>query len=131
MNAGTKSTIKLLGCLALLGMVYILSIAFWLKQFAPAPGVTDYLGLKHQGVPLTEARRVTHPAGHVCLFGDIDSVMWTLPSGPPAYLFDSSGALVDYTHDVGDSTKFQNVYQVHHGPIVPISEIEREFGIDP
>jgi hypothetical protein len=31
-----------------------------------------------------------------------------LPSGPPAYIFDSSGDLVDWTPDLGDDPKFHS-----------------------
>jgi hypothetical protein len=30
----------------------------------------------------------------------------TIPSGPPCYVFDSSGRLVDWTGDVGDDSRF-------------------------
>lgn len=76
---------------------------------------------------MTRATRISHPADHICVFGDVNSVMWTVPSGPPAYLFDTSGRLVDYTLDVGDSTKFQHVYRVHSGTKMTMVEVEALF----
>lgn len=120
-----------MGGLAILFVLYCLSCVLWLNRFAPDSGVVDYDGLKKQGVPLTVARRVVNPPEHICLFGDVNSVMWTLPSGPPAYLIDSSGRLVDFTHDVGDSTKFQRDYRVFDSPAIPMATIERELGAAP
>jgi hypothetical protein len=131
METSIKSTIRTLAVFAIFFVMYCLSCMFWLKRFAPAPGVVDYDGLKKQGVPVTAARRVVNPPDHLCLFGDIKSVMWTLPSGPPAYLIDSSGKLVDFTSDVGDSTKFQREYRVFDSPTVPLATIERELGMAP
>ena len=33
------------------------------------------------------------------------------PSGPPVYVFDSGGALVDWTHDSGDDGAFQSIWE--------------------
>lgn len=80
---------------------------------------------------MTEATRISNPADRICVFGDVNSVLWTLPSGPPAYLFDLSGKLVDHTLDVGDSTKFQEVYLVYSGTRMTIAEVEAQFESTP
>lgn len=112
-------------------LLYCLACGLWLKRFAPDPGVSDYAGLKNQGVPLTSARRLSTPPDHICVFGNVQSVSWTIPSGPPAYLFDPSGRLIDYTLDVGDSPKFQSDYGVYTGHKVPLATVERQFGVSP
>jgi hypothetical protein len=80
---------------------------------------------------MTEAVRISNPVDHICVFGDVNSVMWTLPSGPSAYLFDQSGRLVDFTLDVGDSIKFQYDYMVYSGAKVTIAEVEAQFQVVP
>lgn len=37
---------------------------------------------------------------------------WTLPSGPPCYVFDDAGNLVDWTADVGDSGEFRRRWPI-------------------
>ena len=69
--------------------------------------------------------RVANPANHVVVFGT--AALWTLPSGPPAYLFDESGRLVDFTCDVGDSTTFQDDYNVFSGIEVDIQTLDNLF----
>lgn len=127
MKAGTKSFLKSSAILMLVFVSYCAAAAIYRSSFSPDEGVDTFAGLKMQNVPLTEARRISNPAGHICIFGDVDSVMWTLPSGPPAYLFDDSGRLVDFTLDVGDSTKFQDEYSVYSGTKVTLAEVEAQF----
>ena len=131
MKPGTKSFLKTSAVLALFFFGYCLAIVIFQSRFAPNEGVDTFAELKAQGVPMTKAIRIANPADHVCVFGDIDSVMWTIPSGPPAYLFDGSGALVDYTLDVGDSTKFQKEYEVYSGKSISIDQVESEFAANP
>lgn len=40
---------------------------------------------------------------------------WTLPSGPPCYIFDDAGNLVDWTADLGDSGEFQQRWPISAG----------------
>ena len=70
--------------------------------------------------------RIASPPGHICVFGEL-APLWTLPSGPPAYLFDASGRLADSTADVGDSTKFQDDYGVYRGTTIELSELSLTF----
>ena len=129
MKPGTKSFIKIAVVLVLVFAAYCVATVAYRSTFAPDDAVDNYSELKLQGVPMTKARRISNPPSHICIFGDINSVMWTLPSGPPAYLFDSSGKLVDYTLDVGDSTKFQYDYSVYSGEELTIAEAEDIFKV--
>ncbi|MCA9047877.1 MAG: hypothetical protein KDA89_04070 [Planctomycetaceae bacterium] len=70
---------------------------------------------------------MTNPSNHFIIFGDATAAVWTLPSGPPAYLFDESGHLVDFTCDVGDSATFQNDYDVYFGIEVDIRTLDERF----
>lgn len=112
-------------------IAYFAAVGIHRASFAPNEGVDTFEELKSQGIPMTGARRVSNPAGHICVFGDVNSVMWTLPSGPPAYLFDRSGKLVDFTLDVGDSTKFQSEYLVYSGAVISLAEAETQFKAAP
>ena len=42
---------------------------------------------------------------YLIVFGPLTGL---LPSGPPAYVFDSSGALVDWARDSGDNGEFES-----------------------
>jgi len=123
-----KSFLKAVLILGTLFVAYcVAASSFLLSTFAPDEGVDSFAKLKEQGVPWTKARRVSNPPNHICVFGDIGVTMWTLPSGPPAYLFDASGRLIDFTVDVGDSTKFQSEYLVFEGTELSIAEVETLF----
>lgn len=39
--------------------------------------------------------------------GTLDDYGWALPSGPPAYVFDSKGKLIDWSGDTGDDPGFR------------------------
>lgn len=111
---------------------------FWLYarvrhqvKLAPAAGVRTFSDLKAQGVPLTRAVELPGGAGEVCVFGDLEAVQWTLPSGPPAYRFDAAGRLLDFTHDVGDSTLFQVQYKVSTGVPIPMADLPARFAKHP
>lgn len=100
---------------------------WYLRRFAPQENVRTFAQLQAQGVPMTRAVRVAQPEGFICVFGDLGKVRWTLPSGPPAYLFDPSGNLFAFTIDTGDSSKFQNEYKVDEGKEVALKELPEIF----
>lgn len=127
MARSKRKSIAMIAAMCILPLAYVVAAATYQSRFAPAPGVTTYMQLKAQGVPLHRAVRVTNPSNHVVVFGDPTAALWTLPSGPPAYLFNESGQLVDFTCDVGDSTTFQNDYNVYSGIEADIQAIERQF----
>lgn len=60
--------------------------------------------------PSTEHFAVTRTDGdeHLIAYGPNGAL---LPSGPSAYVFDSSGHLVDWSADVGDSPRFDEHWQ--------------------
>lgn len=127
MAKAKRKTIVTIALMCILPVAYIAAAGTYLSRFTPAPGVKTYTQLKAQGVPLTRAVRVTNPANHVIVFGE--TALWTLPSGPPAYLFNESGELVDSTCDVGDSTTFQYEYNVYSGLDVDLQTIDKQFSV--
>ena len=104
-NTGSKF-LKSSAILAVVLVAYCASAAIYRSSFAPKKGVKTFEELKSQNVPMTEASKISNPANHILIFGDVDSVRWTFPSGPPAYLFDQSGKLIDFTLDVGGGFNF-------------------------
>jgi len=131
MNAATKSALKSVAVLAAVLVAFCIAGFVHVTSFAPDDGVDTFAKLQAQRVPLKYATRIANPVDHICVFGDIDSVAWTIPSGPPAYLFDPSGKLVDFTLDVGDSSTFQDNYAVHAGIDMTIAEVAARFGTAP
>ena len=129
MKTGTKSFLKQLGLLACLFVGYVVAVAHYRGQFAPDEGVHTFKDLQDQGIPMTEAYRAADPPDHICVLGDVDRLLWTLPSGPPAYLFDASGNLVDFTLDIGDSTRFQSDYDLFTGDRLSLEEVEFVFHV--
>lgn len=43
---------------------------------------------------------------HIAVIGKPKPSLLSLPSGSPVYIFDSSGALVDWSRDIGDAPHF-------------------------
>ena len=116
-----------IGILCGVPLVYLFAVVSRRSQYAPANGVRTYSQLKDQGVSLVRAVRVASPRNHYCVFGNASEATWTLSSGPPAYLFDESGHLVDFTGDVGDSTTFLYSYKVYTGVEVDLESLEAQF----
>jgi hypothetical protein len=108
-------------------VVYVYATIRHFSIIAPSPEAKTYWDLKAQGVPLERAIRVPAPPNHICVFGEENAGWWTIPSGPPAYLFNESGKLIDSTYDVGDSSTFQDDYGIYSGTEVNISTVEQLF----
>jgi hypothetical protein len=130
-STAMKPATKLLLREALIVMLvfagYLFAAARFRSQFAPAPHVRTFTDLQRQGVPMTRAVRLPSGTGDVCVFGDVQPLLWTLPSGPPAYHFDASGRLTAFTLDVGDSTRFQEDYDTVHGTEIALSDLPSLF----
>ena len=126
----TKSnfrTIASIAAVCALLLAYVVAATVYQSRFAPAIGVRTYAQLKAQGVPIKRAVRVSNPANHIVVFGDPTAALWTLPSGPPAYLFDETGQLIDFTIDAGDSATFQEVYNIESGVEVRVQSLDILF----
>lgn len=111
--------------LLVLFFCYCAAVHYYRAQFAPAANVHTFDDLQRQGVPMTRAVMLPSLQGHVCVFGKV--LLWTLPSGPPAYHFDANGRLIDFTLDVGDSTLFQREYDIYRGKEIAIAELAARF----
>lgn len=60
---------------------------------------------------------------YVIAYGPLSGVF---PSGPPAYVFDSDGALVDWSKDIGDDSEFIKKWQSqrHGDKVLSRREVE-------
>lgn len=70
--------------------------------------------------PHSGIMRTKDGAEHLVIFGPLAGFA---PSGPPAYAFDRTGQLVDWTPDCGDSPRFEDRWHVAGARV----EIDREF----
>jgi hypothetical protein len=57
-------------------------------------------------------------------FGPVRAPL-ALPSGPPVYVFDTHGNLVDWILDTGDDSRFSNVWATHQGAEISIADFEK------
>jgi len=133
-----QSTKAVLGSLVGLAIIVISFAAYTVvglnervSKFAPGDAASTYWDLKEQGIPMIAAWRAPGQPGHYGVLAHDTYSRWYFSSGPPAYLFDRSGNLVDYTLDSGDSQKFQDDYGVYSGDELSISELEEIFPVAP
>jgi hypothetical protein len=89
-------------------------LAFWIyserksaSAVRPPEGATNlaaFLAARPQPIQI---RRFTHDGKmRVEVVGKPVASLLSLPSGPPAYIFNESGILVDWTSDLGDNPSF-------------------------
>ena len=55
---------------------------------------------------------------YVLVTGDVANVLLSLPSGPPVYIFDGGGGLIDWTPDLGDSPSFVKKWGGFEGAVI-------------
>jgi len=123
----TRGCLREFGLLVVLFFCYGMAACYHRSQFAPAADVHTFDDLRRQGVPMTRSVLLPSLQGHVCVYGDVKPLLWTLPSGPPAYHFDAQGRLIDFTLDIGDSTKFQQEYDTGHGKEIALADLQARF----
>ena len=51
-------------------------------------------------------RFTIHKQAQTYTLGMGPMLMWAMPEGPPAYVFDASGSLIEFTSDLGDDQAF-------------------------
>lgn len=121
----TRRVLRDIGLLSVLFVCYIAAVCHHMSRFAPAANAHTFADLQHQGLPMKRALSVPSLPGHVCVLGE--TTLWTLPSGPPAYHFDERGRLIDFTLDVGDSTRFQKNYDIYRGKEIKVADLPARF----
>jgi hypothetical protein len=116
-----QAAITVLVLIALFGG-WMLWVRSWYRSVQPA-GPTLAEHLDHRPAP-HECRVVVRDAHkHLALFGPIQALP-RFPSGPPVYIFDRAGQLVDWTPDVGDDEAFKRRWPgVFTGRAITLDEV--------
>ena len=77
------------------------------KAVRPPAGVTNLIAFLEARPQSAEIRKFVHNEKvHLEVIGEPFQSALSVPSGPPAYIFNESGALVDWCRDLGDQPSF-------------------------
>lgn len=98
----------------IVGAVFIGLFLFWMfdetrsrKAVIPPEGLTNLVSFLEGRTNVARVRQFTKDGrGYVEVFGHYPPSVLKLRSGPPTYVFDESGAMVDWTADRGDAPSF-------------------------
>ena len=91
-------------------------VLFWLhsenryrKAVRPPDGATNLTVFLRLRPDVEKIQSFTHSGKtYLEVFGRATNVGLSLPSGPPVYVFDESGTLVDWAADLGEASAFNN-----------------------
>ena len=73
----------------------------------PPPGATNLVAfLELQSQPYEICKFVYSGKTHLEVIGKPVILLFSPPSGPPAYIFDENGRIVDWCRDIGDNPSF-------------------------
>jgi len=103
------------------------------KEYVTPPGmvlVNDYFLQfgEPRSITAIELKSTTHC---VITWKTPPAIGLVLPSGPPGYLFDASGHLVDCCYDLGEiSSPWPKGVEGVNGKVVAVENFKREFGIN-
>src|SRR4051794_20209784 len=94
--------------------VIVFMIAAWVcagkkkaKTGFPPAGGKKLIGFLEARPPTESVCKFVHNGtGYVQVIGKPNVSPLSLPSGPPVYIFDETGVLVDWSRDIGDSPSF-------------------------
>src|SRR5437870_12907163 len=97
--------------IAIIAAVFVCLLAAWIysekksaKAVRPPAGVTNLVAfLEARPQPSKICKFVHKGRVHVEVVGKLIISPLSVPSGPPVYIFDETGALVDWTGDLGDN----------------------------
>lgn len=96
------------------GALLVCLLAVWIytekriaNELRPPEGVTNLVAFLEARPQPSKIRKFPHNGKtHIELIGKPVTSLTSLPSGPPAYVFDETGVLVDWTADRGDTPSF-------------------------
>ena len=100
--------------IAIIGVVVVCLLAAWIhseqkraEAVNPATGATNFVAFLAARPQFTEIRKFTfNEKAHLEIIGRPYISALSVPSGPPVYIFNESGALVDWCRDIGDQPSF-------------------------
>ncbi|TLD70204.1 hypothetical protein FEM03_13520 [Phragmitibacter flavus] len=111
--------------------LFLLGLCAWIGCEVPharsssADGIAFY-GQYRASMPEPQAMQKITKNGedfYVC-FGPVRMPL-ILRSGPPAYVFDAHGNLVDWTLDTGDDSRFSSAWGIEQGTDFEIEDYEK------
>lgn len=129
----TRSRSRWLGCLAGAGVVGM-PILLWIgcevyHAKTSNPGTATTCREYRETMPAPEwAIRVAKGGKPHHLVGGPIRAPLALPSGPPVYVFDAGGMLIDWTLDEGDDEAFQGRWSGLPSGSFDVKELDRIFG---
>ena len=135
---GRKMSTRVSVCLLLAGTVVALSWAptrtAIKRGYAPKPGVKNWTTFKEQTLESAEVH-LREFRGEEFLVASANMPDWMLFfynfSGPPEYVFDKGGSLVDWTADSGDDGDYQARWGCSTGYLRSITLVEAENWLRP
>lgn len=85
--------------------------------------VTEYLAWGRP--PMRVMRIEKEGSAFYVAYGPVDDTWLRFPSGPPGYVFDASGKLIDWSSDTGDDAGFQLEWRDRPHEEVSIEHLRR------
>lgn len=102
-----KNIVSVAALLVCLVAVWIYAENKSAKALRPPAGGTNLVAFLEERPQVNQIRRFVHNGKlHVEVIGKASVSALSLPSGSPAYIFDETGALVDWCRDLGDNPSF-------------------------
>jgi hypothetical protein len=103
-------TIKVIAlCLFVLALLYALVIfenKVYVAAVRPVPNTTLAAFFERQPNPLKVFKFTYQRKAYIYVVGNYATSGWMVASGPPAYIFDDSGKLVDWRPDIAEGPNF-------------------------
>jgi len=112
-SMASTSVVKKRSCVILLiavilGVTWAITEWFALMEKAPRESDKNLVTFLESYSDVTDIAKLTIDGKpYIKVIRDVDSSILHLPSGPPVYIFDRSGVLVDWTLDLGDDPAFE------------------------
>jgi hypothetical protein len=95
--------------LIVLGVMYFAVVLFDVSTTAPGTVGKTFEGFLQSKQSPRKIESIEKENQKFVFVTGAQTPLWmiTVPSGPPCYVFDSNGTLVDWTRDVGDDSGFK------------------------
>ena len=126
-----RKTVKTLVLGAVAVAVYMLVVLIDISKANPGPMGKSFDGFLQSKSAPKKLHRVSSDGQDFLYVTGPMTPLWfiTIPSGPPCYVFNTNGSLIDWTKDCGDDSQFTGKWT---GPLklgveISIEEARREF----